>query len=310
MIMAIPPMIFLEKNVTERTVKAFAGWVSFVAVILSGCASQLPPESPKWAVLENDLAAHMTRREVVRSQLTMNPMSPDAPALSAEIANLNRLVTANERALSYAVTEPVTTEPVPIAYSGPLPSELRRSLKVAKSAWEALSEGERTRITEKWNVELLEPTSYGFVIDSQVLNESTAGTSGGANLGSAVAQSAYIDRSFKSGNQYSATNQLALGLVGAIVGSSLDRGPVVQYRTRYSVRLADGSIQMTDEVKGDPFRLPVSMCVQFPSLDISDQTLCTQTSESLRRKHLVVQSATIQASPAEEKPMSAQSGSR
>lgn len=264
----------------------FVGLTFCCFVSLSGCAVQLPPESPHWAVLEANLASSKSRRHTIRSQLTLNPTSPDAPILSDEIAKLNRTVTELERKLTYAVTEPVTTEPIPITYSGPLASELRRSLKVAKSAWEGLSEAERSRISGQWNVTSLEPRAYGFIIDSQVLNESSTGTSGGATLGSALAQSTYIDRSFRAGSQYSASNQLALGLAGAIVGSSLDRSPVVQYRTRYSIRFADGNIQMTDEVKGDPFRLPVSMCVQYPSLDFSDQTLCLQTPESLRQKFL------------------------
>ena len=271
------------------------GQLFLVNAFLSGCATQTPAEAQRWATLENGLATHKARREVVRSQLTANPTSPDVESLSAEIRDLNRRVTATERSLSYAITEPVTTEPTPVPYKGLLPSELMRSLNVAKSAWEQLAAEERLRIQEKWAVKPLEPTSYGVIIDSQGLNESTAATRGGAALGSALAQSTYIDRSFSGGNQYSATNQIAFGLVGAIVGSSLDRGAVIQYRTRYSVRLADGSIQMTDEVRGDPFRLPASMCVQFPSLDMSDQTLCTQTATSLKEKYLPRASVTHRA---------------
>ena len=280
-------MALIFGELVMRLIKILCtGGACFCIAILSGCATQLPPESSHWAVLETSLASSKNRRQAIRSQLTTNPNAPEGPALSAELANLNRTVTAIERKLSYAVTEPVSTELIPSAYSGPLISELKRAMKVAKPAWDGLSEAERSRISGQWNVTSLEPKDYGFVIDSQVLNESSSGTSGGANLGSALAQTAYIDRAIRPGNQYSATNQLTLGLVGAIVGSSVDRAPVVQYRTRYSIRFADGTIQMADDVKGDPFRLPVSMCVQYPSLDFSDQTLCLQTSETLRQKYL------------------------
>ena len=97
----------------------------------------------------------------------------------------------------------------------------------------------------------------------------------------------YIDRSFKSGNSYSATNQLAAGVAGAIVGSLLNTAPTTWYRTRYSVRVAGGSIQMADQVRSDPFKLPASMCVEMPSLDNYDQTLCTQTTDSIREKYLL-----------------------
>lgn len=39
-------------------------------------------------------------------------------------------------------------------------------------------------------------------------------------LGSALAQTAYIDRTFRGNNRYSATGQLAIGLVSAVLGSA------------------------------------------------------------------------------------------
>ena len=239
--------------------------------------------------METELATSKLRRSEARDQLTRNPTSPEAAALSTEITRLNRLVTATERSLSYAVTEPVSAEPVLIEYHGKLPLELLPPVKVAKVAWDRLSDSERTSIEEKWAVQPLAPNAYGVILESQTLDRSTPGTTTGAAIGSTFAQTTYIDRSFRGGNSYSATNQLVLGLVGAIAGSSLDQGPTEQYQTRYSIRLADGSIQMIDEVKGDPFRLPISACVQFPSLEMNDQTLCNQTAESLRDKFLSTQ---------------------
>ena len=59
---------------------------------------------------------------------------------------------------------------------------------------------------------------YGIVIDNQGVNESSAGTNGGALLGSALGNAAYIDRSFRPGNNYSAVTQLGVGIFGAILG--------------------------------------------------------------------------------------------
>lgn len=251
---------------------------------ISGCAVQSASDAARWKTLEGDLAAYESRRAAVRKQLSGNPTSSDAVALSAEIGTLNRLVTKTERLLSYAVTQPVSTEPIVTEYHGVPPLVLMPTLKVAKIAWDKLSESERINFSKKWAVEPLTPSNYGVILESQVLDESTPGTRAGAAIGSAIAQSAYIDRSFKGGNNYSATNQVVLGIVGAIAGASFDQAPTVRYKTRYSVRLADGSIQMTDEIRGDPFRLPATACVQFPSLDMSDQSLCTQTVENLRGK--------------------------
>ena len=256
--------------------------VIFVAV-LSGCATA---NSQKWDALDKQLAIQKTRRSLVRTQLTLSPASSEASALSAEIAELNREVTKTERALGYWVSEPVTTEPIPVAYVATVPSVRRSSSKVASSAWLGLSVEDRTLIAQEQSIETLEPSRYGVILESQTVDESSAGTTGGAAIGSALAQTTYIDRAFRNGNRYSSTQQLGLGILGAIVGSTLDKGPQAIFRTRYSVKLADGSIHMTDDVKSDPFRLPVTACVQFPSLDMTDQALCTQTPETLRRKFL------------------------
>jgi hypothetical protein len=206
--------------------------------------------------------------------------------LSLEISELNRKVTLGERALSYPLTEPVSTEPVLVAYTGILPRELQKRIVVAAPAWTDLTDDERSSIEAKWAVEVLGMNRYGVIIESQTVNQSTSGTNAGAALGSTLAQTNYIDNAFRPGNQYSATQQVGAGIIGALIGATFDKQPQARYLTRYSVRLADGNIQMTDDVRGSPFKLPTTACVQFPTLDMSDQSLCTQSSDSLRKRLL------------------------
>ena len=158
-------------------------------------------------------------------------------------------------------------------------------IKVSQSAWLELTSTERELIQKKYIIDLADRDDFGVIIDNQGVNESTSGTTLGANLGSSIANAAYIDNAIKSGN-YSAKNQLAIGIIGAIVGSTLDRRPNAQYHYRYAVKLNSGNIKYVDEVTSDPFRHPIGICVSVPSIALIGQQLCTQTAAILRSMYL------------------------
>lgn len=158
-------------------------------------------------------------------------------------------------------------------------------IKVSQSAWLALNSTERESIQKTHIVDLVEKDSFGTIIDNQGVNESTSGTSGGAVLGGAVANAAYIDNAIKGGN-YSAKNQLAVGILGAVLGSALDSKPNARYHFRYAVRLESGDIKYFDEIKSDPFRHSVGICISVPNIALIEQQLCTQTAAVLRTTYL------------------------
>ena len=93
-------------------------------------------------------------------------------------------------------------------------------------------------------------------------------------VGSALGSAAYIDRSFRPGNNYSAVAQVGAGLLGALMGAQLDRRPVSQYHFRYALRRRDGEIVSSDSVQQDAFRHPVGMCLRIADLQPVSQTLC------------------------------------
>lgn len=154
-------------------------------------------------------------------------------------------------------------------------------LKIVAPVWAALSADERRQIQDGNVVEIVSETSYGVIIDNQAVNESTAGTNGGAVLGGAIAEASYIDKSIKNGN-YSAKSQLGIGILGALLGSTLDAKPVSRFHARYAVKLGNGEIFYADEIGGDAFRQPVGICMAVPSMAPIEQRLCGQTAESVR----------------------------
>lgn len=170
-------------------------------------------------------------------------------------------------------------------------------IKVSQLAWLALTPTEREFIQKKHIVDLAEQDSFGIIIDNQGVNESTSGTSSGANLGGAIANAAYVDNAIKGGN-YSAKNQLASGILGAMLGSTFDSKPNAQYHYRYAVKLGSGDIKYFDETKSDPFRHSVGVCVSVPNIALIEQQLCTQTAAVLRTTYLDMPATQVVVAPA------------
>jgi hypothetical protein len=158
-------------------------------------------------------------------------------------------------------------------------------LKVSRLTWEGLSPVEKASIQQRHTVDIREAGTYGVIIDNQGVNESTPGTNGGAALGGSFAEAAYVDRAIRNGS-YSAKNQLAVGILGAVLGSSLDKPAIQQFHFRYAIKLATGDIIFRDSVQSEPFRLPAGLCIDVASVAPLSQELCSQTTASLRAKLL------------------------
>lgn len=147
----------------------------------------------------------------------------------------------------------------------------QESIKILRQAWKDISIDERNTIQQKYSVDLRDGNAYGLIIDNQGVNESTPGTSGGAVLGGAVGNAMYIDRAFKPGGNYSATTQLAAGILGAVIGSSLDKPANAQFHFRYALKLSSGDIVYRDSIQLDSFRHPAGMCLELSTLSPASQ---------------------------------------
>jgi hypothetical protein len=106
----------------------------------------------------------------------------------------------------------------------------------------------------------------GIIQSVQAVNRSTAGTNTGAMLGGAIGGAAYIDRSFRGNNNYSAVNQVGATLLGAALGSLADSGPQARFEFNYAVKTLDGELRETRSRSSDEFARPIGQCVQLPSL--------------------------------------------
>lgn len=156
-------------------------------------------------------------------------------------------------------------------------------IDIPEHLWRELDSTQQLSISNKYTVNIYPQFNYGVLIDVQVLNKSTSGTNAGSTIGSAYAQSRYIDNSF-SGNSfdYSATKQLGYGLLGAIVGSLLDEKAVSKYQTRYTVKLANNTIQTFDDASStENFSQSRGICVTTNPLKLANQLLCDMTKDEI-----------------------------
>lgn len=145
-----------------------------------------------------------------------------------------------------------------------------KSTLITKLIWNELSEAEKISITADYDIKILSSDSFGIITDVQGADQSTPNTNAGAALGGAVASAAYLDRGLR-GNSYSAGGALAIGLLGAAIGSTMDSGPSSKFQFRYTVKLGDGEIQYFDEIKSTSFRHSVGVCILVPSLTLISQ---------------------------------------
>jgi hypothetical protein len=157
---------------------------------------------------------------------------------------------------------------------------------VTQPVWSALSQDEKDSIQKRYLVEVPEAESFGVILDNQGVNESTPGTTSGAELGSALASATYIDRSINHQN-YSAKSHLGAAILGGLLGSTLDKPAVQQFHYRYAVKFLNGNVRYFDVVSADPFRHPAGVCVTVPEVALApDQSLCAQTLANFRTTYL------------------------
>lgn len=166
--------------------------------------------------------------------------------------------------------------------------DLRPDAVIASRVWDGLTEAERDRLKLQYATQVLRADGYGTIVDVQGVDRSTPGTTAGAHLGGAIAGAAYLDRGLRGGN-YSAGGALAATLLGAAIGSTMDRRPQARYQFRYTVRQGDGEMRYVDEHTSAPFRHSPGLCVRVPELTQVGQHVCEQTPESVRQRYLAVE---------------------
>lgn len=260
--------------------------VGLCVTMISACAPYVPTK-PRYADNER-LQVEMEKRIVVRNALREKLVGPPGEdskeVLTADIAALNTQIYEIKTSMGYrSFIEPILASRAPATRS----VQKGEVVRVIQEAWDELTVDEQRSLEVTRTVEMRQAGEFGVIIDGQGADQSTPGTNGGAIVGGALAQTAYIDRAFRGGS-YSATTQLGLGLLGAALGSTLDQSANQQYRIRYALRLRSGEIAYRETVSSSPFRYAVGECMDMGPVTTVLQAMCNQTGASLRRDYLAV----------------------
>ena len=156
------------------------------------------------------------------------------------------------------------------------------SFDVPEALWNSLTAKEKIQVSNALEVNLVSTASMGVIMDVQTLDQSQAGTNAGSQLGAAFGSAAYVDKSFSGNNaDYSAKKHLGVALLGGVLGSAADKAPISSFRTRYTIKLQEGSIQHIEEETPNQFRHSVGLCVFLMPFSIANQQLCSMTKTDL-----------------------------
>jgi hypothetical protein len=133
------------------------------------------------------------------------------------------------------------------------------SISVTDTSWKRLTKEERDRVEARYSVGVFDGGRFARILNVQIINESSPGSTAGAQLGSAIGQSQYIDH--HNWHNYSATGQIAAGLLGALIGAMVDSRPQIAYRQVYTLRDVDGNVRTIERVSDSPVYTAVGVCI-------------------------------------------------
>ena len=151
------------------------------------------------------------------------------------------------------------------------------SLIVTDLVFNQLNSDDQSQLRALYPQVLLIPQkSIGKISSVQIIDKSRPGSTSGSQLGSALGQAAYIDRAL-SGRSYSAVGQIGAGIVGAALGSSLNKSPSQHFIFNYGVQLADGSVTGVVIDSSDSISAPVGQCVFVADAQEAPGYLCSDS---------------------------------
>lgn len=159
-----------------------------------------------------------------------------------------------------------------------------RMVQVASTVWSTISPSDQKKIASRFAIDVLPSNTLGIIFDAQSVDKSTRPTNDGAALGAAIGSTAYIDRSIKPNTNYSAKSHLGAGVLGALVGGSMDSPGQTLFLHRYTLKILDGTIAYHETEESSSLRHSIGICFSTKDHSIKDQFLCTEDREGFRRR--------------------------
>ena len=145
-------------------------------------------------------------------------------------------------------------------------------LHIQKTIWDGLTVDEQKIISNSYLVSVVEDKRYGKIISSHIENNSYVNNNSMSNLGNLVGQASYIDDNW---DNYSAKEQVLAGVLGAIVGSTLDKKTDIKMTVTYTVEFPDGSVKDIRNIQINSHKYGVGVCLDTRNMRPTNSVHCS-----------------------------------
>jgi len=174
----------------------------------------------------------------------------------------------------------------PVQAQTPDPKIETPTHRISEKIWDLFTKEERVNILARFpSIEVIPATSVGIIQSAQLVDRSTAATSTGSIVGSAVGQVVYLDRAFSgTRSSYSAGSHVGAGLLGALVGSVFDNPGSRAFIINYGVKTMDGQVREQRVLSPDEFAKPLGQCVKFPEMSTFPSSICNDDKVSFLKR--------------------------
>lgn len=163
---------------------------------------------------------------------------------------------------------------------------IKPTLFLVQPTYDRLPQSVKDGLQDRYEIRLYDAQLVGRIIERQVQNVSSAGSTTGSDVGSSLASAVYVNNAISSGS-YNMWTDIAVGVLGGVAGSGANKAPSERYLIQYTIRNLDGQIKSTTVSKTSPIGLPIGECFDLKSAQTIDEIYCKDmTSSDIKKMYL------------------------
>ena len=160
------------------------------------------------------------------------------------------------------------------------------TLFLVQATYDRLPQEVKDALQDRYEIRPYDAQLVGRIIERQVQNVSSAGSTTGSDVGSSLASAVYVNNAISSGG-YNMWTDIAVGVLGGVAGSGANKAPRERYLIQYTIRNLDGQIKSTTVSKTSPIGLPIGECFDLKTGQAIDEIHCTgMTSSDIKKMYL------------------------
>lgn len=162
---------------------------------------------------------------------------------------------------------------------------LKPQLALRSDVFEQLSNAERELLETRYELYLHRGSNIGSIVERQVQNISTPGSTAGSDAGSAFASVIYVDNAISKGS-YNVWTDLAVSVLGGVAGAAGNKASDQRYRIQYTIRSYNDQLKSVLVTRSSPIGDPLGTCFSVSQLRKVNQNLCEMTPSTVREDYL------------------------